>query len=185
MPFGISPAPEIFQQRLEEALAGLDGVRPVADDVLVYGEGVTLEAAIQNHDKRFHALLERSRLAGLRLHPGKLKYRLQEVPYVGHLLSDKELKVHPSKVAAVVDMPTPHNAASVKRFIGMATYLSRYIPNLSARMEPLRQLLTKDSEWFWGPEHDGAVKSVKEALTSAPVLQFFDAQKSTVMQCDA
>ena len=94
MPFGISPAPEIIQQMLEEALAGLDGVRPVADDILVCGEGKTLEAAVENHDERFRALLERSRETGLRLQRGKLKYRLSEVPYVGHL-SDQGLKVHP------------------------------------------------------------------------------------------
>ena len=94
MPFGISPAPEIFQQTLEEALAGLDGVRPVADEILVCGEGKTLEAAVENHDERFRALLERSRETGLRLHRGKRKNRLSEVPYVGHL-SDQGLKVHP------------------------------------------------------------------------------------------
>ena len=126
MPFRISPAPEIFQQKLDEALAGLAGVRPVADDILVYGEGKTLETAAENHDERFRPLLERSRETGLRLHRRKLKHRLSEVPYVGHLLSDQGLKVHPPKVAAVVKMPDPDNVFAVKRFIGMATYLSRY-----------------------------------------------------------
>ena len=125
MPFGISPAPEIFQQKLGEALAGLAGVRPVADDILVYGEGKTLETAVENHDERFLALLEHSQETGLRLHRRKLKHRLSEVPYVGHL-SDQGLKVHPPKVAAVVKMPDPDNVSAVKRFIGMATYLSRY-----------------------------------------------------------
>ncbi|XP_064613329.1 uncharacterized protein K02A2.6-like [Liolophura sinensis] len=41
MPFGISTAPEEFQRRLNEALEGLDGVKVVHDDVLVFGVGDT------------------------------------------------------------------------------------------------------------------------------------------------
>lgn len=39
MPFGIKSAPEVFQQRMVEALEGLEGVAVIADDILVYGEG--------------------------------------------------------------------------------------------------------------------------------------------------
>ena len=39
MPFGISPAPEEFQRRLNEAIEGLNGVRTVADDIIVFGVG--------------------------------------------------------------------------------------------------------------------------------------------------
>ena len=40
MPFGISPAPEEFQRRLDQSLAGLNGCKAVADDILVFGCGV-------------------------------------------------------------------------------------------------------------------------------------------------
>jgi hypothetical protein len=46
MPFDICPAPEVFQRKLQEALEGLDGVYPVADDILIVGEGDTDEEAI-------------------------------------------------------------------------------------------------------------------------------------------
>jgi hypothetical protein len=39
MPFGISPAPEYFQQFLEQEIENLPGVRTVADDIIIYGEG--------------------------------------------------------------------------------------------------------------------------------------------------
>ena len=39
LPFGIAPAPEVFQQRLDEALMGLDGVKVIVDDILGYGAG--------------------------------------------------------------------------------------------------------------------------------------------------
>ncbi|KAK6171718.1 hypothetical protein SNE40_018156 [Patella caerulea] len=36
MPFGLSPVPEEFQRRLDNAISGLDGVRAVHDDILWY-----------------------------------------------------------------------------------------------------------------------------------------------------
>ena len=42
MPFDIAPAPENFQTRLKAALSGLEGVRAIVDDLLVFGEGETM-----------------------------------------------------------------------------------------------------------------------------------------------
>lgn len=61
LPFGISPAPEYFQHRLDQAIEGLPGVRTVADDILITGEGDTLQDAIKDHDKKLLALLARCR----------------------------------------------------------------------------------------------------------------------------
>ena len=35
LPFGLKPSPEEFVRRLSQALEGLDGVKPVADDILI------------------------------------------------------------------------------------------------------------------------------------------------------
>ena len=43
MPFGITSAPEVFQQRMVEPLEGLEGVAVIADDILIYGKGDTIE----------------------------------------------------------------------------------------------------------------------------------------------
>ena len=42
IPFGISPASEIFQLRLHKAVAGLEGTHAIADDILVGGIGDTM-----------------------------------------------------------------------------------------------------------------------------------------------
>jgi hypothetical protein len=45
LPFGISSAPEEFQQRIQEALDGLEGLFDIADDVLIHGLGSSPEEA--------------------------------------------------------------------------------------------------------------------------------------------
>ena len=101
MPFGIAPAPEIFQEKLDEVLSGLEGVKAVVDDILVYGEGDTIEEAESNHDRRLISLLLAARTHNLRFNAVKFKFRQKEVPFVGHKFTDKGLQVHSDKVAAI------------------------------------------------------------------------------------
>lgn len=56
-PFGILPAGEIFQQRLDQAIEGLDGVFTIVDDILIVGNGNLTGDAIANHDHKMSLLL--------------------------------------------------------------------------------------------------------------------------------
>ena len=71
MPFGISPAPEEFQQRLDQALAGLNGCKAIADDILVFGCGANDDEAVRDYDEKVIALLQRCRDKGVKLNRGK------------------------------------------------------------------------------------------------------------------
>jgi hypothetical protein len=71
------------------------------------------------------------------------------------------------------------------RFIGMVTFLGRWLPHLADAKRPLCQLLRDDVDWNWSHEHDEAVRQIKAQLTVAPVLRYFDASKQAVIQCDA
>lgn len=74
MPFGLKVAPEIFQRKLNDAIADLPGVFSVADDILVAGEGATYQQAVDDHDKKLEALLIRCRQRGICLNKDKLNY---------------------------------------------------------------------------------------------------------------
>jgi hypothetical protein len=79
LPYGISPAPEIFQRKMHEALDGLEGVACIADDMLIYGRGETIEEAQRDHDKHLIALLERCRQKNIRLNKEKFKLNRETV----------------------------------------------------------------------------------------------------------
>jgi len=65
MPYGLSICPEVFQARMHEALAGLNGVHCIADDVLITGLGDTVTEATTDHNRNLHAFFERCREKGL------------------------------------------------------------------------------------------------------------------------
>ena len=60
LPFGLSSAPEIFQRNLDESIQGLPCVTRIVDDLLIWGEGDTIEEASQSHDSNVEGLLERA-----------------------------------------------------------------------------------------------------------------------------
>ena len=185
MPFGISSAPEEFQRRMNDTFGDIKGTAVIADDLLVYGEGDDIKTATSDHDKNLRIVLERARERNLTLNKDKVRLRLTEVPYIGHLLTADGLKPDPKKIEAIMMMPKPTDVQSVKRFLGMANYLSKFLPHLSTVTEPLRRLEDKLVEWHWNEVHERAFTDVKQLITNHPVLRFYDVSKEVTLQCDA
>lgn len=61
LPFGMSFAPELYQRKQHKLLAGLSGIEPIADDILVVGCGDTDEETNRAHDTNLIALMDRCR----------------------------------------------------------------------------------------------------------------------------
>ena len=72
MPFGISPAPEYFQRKLDQNLEGLNGIYKIADDSLISGRGASIGEAVKHHDANLLTLLDRCRERNLKLNREKL-----------------------------------------------------------------------------------------------------------------
>lgn len=185
MPFGISSAPEVFQRRMHEVIEGLKGVEVVADDFVAVGFGDTDEEAIANHDETLEAFLRRCEESDLKLNDTKLKLRQQEVPFIGHIATAEGLCVDPHKVRAIQDMPPPQDVTAVQRILGLAQYLSKFLPHLSDITKPLRELTQQDTEWVWGPEQAAALQRLKTAVSSTPVLRYYNVKEEVTLQCDA
>ena len=179
LPFGIKTAGDIFIQEINSILRDIKGVDVVADDILVYG------STIEEHNHRLEAVLKRANEVDLRLNPQKSQICKTEVPYVGHLLTQNGLKPNPERVQAILELVTPTDKQAVQRFLGMIGYIGKFIPNLSEIAKPLRLLLSKEIAWHWNEEQEVAFKRLKELLTKAPVLKYFDVNKPITIQVDA
>ena len=186
LPFGVSPAPEEFQRILECALEGLDGVKPIFDDILVFGVGETQAEALSDHDAKLKALFERCRTKSIKLNKDKLKLRCKEVKFMGHVICQDGLKPDPDKVQGIAEMPTPSSKQDVKRLLGMVNYLQKFASNLSEITAPMRDLLKDGNQFQWDEQVQGrSFKQVKEILSAAPVVKFFDPKEEVEIQCDA
>lgn len=104
--------------------------------------------------------------------------------YVGHVFKGNGLKADPKKVTAISEMPPPKDKTSLQRFLGMITYVGKFIPNHSELSTPLRQLLHKDVVWSWTQHQQDAFDKLKMYVTKPPVLQYYDVSKPVTLTCD-
>ena len=185
LPFGLSMSSEIFQKRVNQALARLEGVLDIVDDVLIYGVGDTEEQANADHDQKLVKLLERCQLQGIALNPDKLKLRTKSVTFMGHVLTNEGIKIDPDKAKAIRDMLKPADIEGVQRLNGFVNHLAKFLPRLADSMEPIRRLTHKDEPWNWTEEQDKAFKEVQKMVTEAPILSYYVPSSPLAIQCDA
>ena len=185
MPFGISVAPEEFQRRIDENLEGLEGVKAIADDILIWGDGENIEEATASHDKRLLALLERCHQKNIKLNKEKFRLRKTELFYMGVVLTDKGVKPDPKKQECIQSMPAPTNKDEVRRLLGVVTYLSRFSEDLSTKSEPIRALLKNNTAFIWEENEQKAFDEIKTLILNAPLLRYFNVAEQVEVQVDA
>jgi hypothetical protein len=91
----VSPRGVRFLQRCMEQLSKGQPYAIVINDVLVWGR------SREEHDLHLRQVMDRIRAVNLRLNPENCSFRVTEVAYVGHLLTNQGLKPDPAKTSAV------------------------------------------------------------------------------------
>ena len=84
-----------------------------------------------------------------------------------------------------MEMPAPKDVAGVQHLLGMVQYLSKFLPHLSDLTKPLRDLLKKGTEWWWGESHEESLQRIKHAVCSTAVLRYYSLNDEVMLQCDA
>ena len=179
LPFGISSAPAIFQRCMETLLQGCKGVSVYLDDILI--SGATAEEHLQNLDKAL-SILE---TAGIKLNRDKCAFLLPKVEYLGHVIDEQGLHPTEEKVKAIKDAPRPKNVSELRAFLGIINYYGKFLPNLSAQLSPLHELLQKKARWRWSERQETAFQAAKHALQAHSLLVHYDGSKPLVLACDA
>ncbi|KAL1458772.1 hypothetical protein WDU94_008888 [Cyamophila willieti] len=179
LPYGLSCAPEKFHQKVVDFMSDIPGVLVYIDDILIYG------STKEEHNNRLQQVLNRVREINLKLNKAKCKIGVDKVNFLGHCFQSTGMSPDESKVEAIQQIPQPTSVVELQRFLGMVNYLGSYIPNLSEKTHNLRKLLKKDNIWSWEKGHDDEFKNLKLALTSAPVLAFYNVNDPIVLTTDS
>ncbi|CAG9133440.1 unnamed protein product [Plutella xylostella] len=181
MPIGLKNAPSTFQKLMNTCLSGLQGTRCFVylDDIVIYSHD------LQTHIDNLSAVFERIRQFNLKLQPDKCEFLRKEVAYLGHVISDEGVKPNPDKIKAVAEFPIPESPKDIKSFLGLVSYYRRFIPDFSKTAKPLTSLLKKEIPFEWKNEQQLAFDTLKEKLTTAPILAYPDFSKPFVLTCDA
>jgi hypothetical protein len=90
----------------------------------------------------------------------------------------------PEKIGAIIDMPSPSDVEGLRRFLGMVTYYSRFLPYNSLTTCPLH-LLRKNSRFRWTAPREAVFVKLKREIASERILAPYDPTLPVVLICDA
>ena len=88
-------------------------------------------------------------------------------------------------VAAIRSVDPPQNASEARSFLGLAQFVTKFIPDLSTVAEPIQRLTHKNVEFKWQSEQQAAFDKLKELIASTTALAYFDVNSETRIVADA
>jgi hypothetical protein len=149
------------------------------DDILIYSKNE------EEHAKHLRIVLTRLREHQLYAKFSKYEFWLEEIQFLGHVLSANGIVVDPSKVKDILEWKPPTIVHQVRSFLRLAGYYHRFISDFSKIVKPITSLLKNDTKFNCSSRCNEAFEQLKVLLTTAPVLAQPDIEKPFDVYCDA
>jgi len=181
MLFGVTNARGVFMEYMNRIFhAYLDRFVVVfIDDILIYSKSE------EEHAEHLKIVLQVLKEKKLFAKLSKCEFWLNEVSFLGHVISGNGIAVDPSKVDAVSQWETPKSVTEVRSFLGLAGYYRRFIEGFSKLALPLTQLTCKGKAFVWDVHCENSFNELKKRLTTAPILILPKPDEPFVVYCDA
>ncbi|CAH1247195.1 RTL1 [Branchiostoma lanceolatum] len=180
-PFGLSGSPGTMQRLMQRCLGdqNLEILLIYLDDIIVFSKDV------DEHLARLDVVLSRLGQYGLKLRPDKCHLFRTSVKYLGHIVSEEGVSTDPDKTVALRDWPVPTTVRQVRQFLGFASYYRRFVESFGKIAGPLHELVRKDQPFVWTPACQSAFDTLREKLTTAPLLAYPDYSQPFLLYTDA
>jgi hypothetical protein len=143
MSFGLINAPAHFMYLTNSVfMEELDKFVVVfIDDILVYSEST------EEHEEHLRVMLQWLWDHQLYAKFSKCEFLINEMPFMGHVISPEGIAVDPDKVKDVLDWKPPTYVTQVRSFLGLAGSYWRLIPNFSKVSKPITKMLKKGNKY--------------------------------------
>ncbi|KAJ0537730.1 putative nucleotidyltransferase, Ribonuclease H [Helianthus annuus] len=166
MPFGLKNAPAVFMDLMNRVFHEyLDQfVIVFIDDILVFSKSRV------EHEDHLRTVLGTLRQEKLYTKFSKCDFWLEQVAFLGHIVSAEGITMDPSKVEAITKWPRPTSVTEVRSFLGLAGYYRRFVEGFSILALPLTQLLRKGVKFSWNDDREKSFEALKQKLVSTPIL---------------
>jgi hypothetical protein len=166
MSFGLTNAPAYFMNLMNKVfMEYLDRFVVVfIDDILIYSKSDS------DHEEHLRLVLQKLRDNQLYAKYSKCEFWIDEVPFLGHIISNGGISVDPAKVKEIVGWSIPSTVTKVRSFLGLACYYRRFIEGFSKIVKPMTSLLENGREFKWDSKCQDSFNQLKFKLMSPPVL---------------
>ncbi|XP_043809086.1 uncharacterized protein LOC110606254 [Manihot esculenta] len=149
------------------------------DDILIYSK------TKKEYDQHLRIVLQTLREKQLYAKISKCEFWLNDISFLGHVVSAEGIRVDPKKIEAILEWKPPKNVAEIRSFLGLAGYYKRFVKGFSIIAAPLTKLLHKNVKYGWDEKCQKSFEKLKKMLTQAPVLTQPESGKGFVIYSDA
>ncbi|GIM16723.1 hypothetical protein Vretimale_19323 [Volvox reticuliferus] len=132
-----------FQMVIDQGLrcCGLDHcAMALVDDILV-SSPILCVLAYEQHLLDCAAVFACLQQCGLKLHPDIIA--VEEVEFLGHIVSTQGLRPMEAKISAILALQPPKNLTELQVLLGLANYYRGYVPKFSELAALLKELTHK------------------------------------------
>jgi hypothetical protein len=173
MLFGLTNAPAYFMNLMNKVFKEyLDKFVVVfINDILIYSKNDS------DHEEHLRLVLQKLRDNQLYSKYKKCEFWLDELPFLGHIISNGGISVDPAKLREIVGWKIQCPVTEIRSFLGLARYYRRFIEGFSKIAKPMTSLLEKVKEFKWSRECQDSFNQLKLKLMSPPMLVMPDLQK--------
>ncbi|MEL6368504.1 MAG: RNase H-like domain-containing protein [Pseudomonadota bacterium] len=167
LPLGVKPAGGLFCRQLQSDLSEW-----LWRDLVTFVDDVTIgHADKQQHIQTVLDVFCHLARKGYSVKAKKVHLLAEKFVFLGHVSTPDGLEPSPSSVEALTNMPVPTAGPGkdpkkqLRSFLGLGSWVRRYIPHYSRIVEPLRRLTEVDVKFEW----DEACQSAWDAVIDAVV----------------
>ncbi|MBW0532396.1 hypothetical protein O181_072111 [Austropuccinia psidii MF-1] len=182
MPFGINNAPSHFQRMMNEILP-----EEISEGwLIIYIDDIIFRSKTrEEHMYRLSRVLTKIQSVNMKISFKKFHFGFKELKALGHVVSGVSLGLDKNKVAAVLLKPMPQNKKEIQSFFGFAGYYRPHIKDFASIARPLYELGDKDTVFEMTVDRVKAFESLRQALTTAPLLLIPDFKLPFKLYIDA
>jgi hypothetical protein len=172
MPFGLCNAPATYSRLMHIVLRQIPTEQALSylDDTLVHS------VDFPQHCENLRRVLVAHREAGLKLQPSKCHFFLKEVEYLGHMVSERGMRIVPGYTEVVRKWPLPQTVTEMRAFLGKVGYYRRFIKDYGAIARPLSEATKEENldgkKIRMTDEIKAAHLKLRKALCEAPILAY-------------
>ena len=139
---------------------------------------------LESHIKNVEIILCLLKKFNVTINFSKCKFGVEQVKFLGHIVSRHGVEVDTDKIKAIKEYPKPNTIRKIRAFIGLASYYRRFIKDFAELAKPLHRL-TSNQKLVWNEKAEEAFIVLKRKLTSTPILAFPNFEKEFFLYTDA
>ncbi|UYV63009.1 hypothetical protein LAZ67_2002835, partial [Cordylochernes scorpioides] len=181
LPYGIKIGPQVYERAVSQILQRnrLGFIAHYFDDFIIFSN------SIEEHLDHLQQFFDMCNRENFRLNYNKCDFFKTTIEFLGYTISSGTYTPLVKNLDVINAIKVPTSVKSLQSFLGSINVYNKFIKDHARIRNPLNNLLKKNTPWHWDAKCQHSFDTLKECLTTKPVLHLFKEGLPCQLFCDA